>query len=67
MPMSKRLMLRLALLCIPIAAGVILTLYLTNAIGCSAPPTNIASRKTLQKAGFTPCGHILHADLPPLK
>jgi GNAT superfamily N-acetyltransferase len=22
-------------------------------------PTNIASRKTLQKAGFVPCGHIL--------
>ncbi len=23
-------------------------------------PTNVASRKTLQKAGFVPCGHILH-------
>jgi GNAT superfamily N-acetyltransferase len=26
-------------------------------------PTNIASRKTLQKAGFVPCGHILHGSV----
>jgi GNAT superfamily N-acetyltransferase len=26
-------------------------------------PENIASRKTLQKAGFVPCGHILNGDL----
>ncbi|HUF61448.1 MAG TPA: GNAT family N-acetyltransferase [Verrucomicrobiales bacterium] len=28
-------------------------------------PANIASRKTLQKAGFVPCGHILAGSLPP--
>jgi len=27
-------------------------------------PKNIASRKTLQKAGFVPCGHILTGSLP---
>jgi GNAT superfamily N-acetyltransferase len=27
-------------------------------------PTNIASRKTLQKAGFVPCGHILSGQVP---
>jgi len=27
-------------------------------------PNNIASRATLQKAGFVPCGHILTATLP---
>jgi GNAT superfamily N-acetyltransferase len=26
-------------------------------------PTNIASRKTLQKAGFVPCGHILNGSV----
>ena len=26
-------------------------------------PTNIASRKTLQKAGFVPCGHILSGSV----
>jgi GNAT superfamily N-acetyltransferase len=26
---------------------------------------NVASRKTLQKAGFVPCGHILVGSLPP--
>jgi GNAT superfamily N-acetyltransferase len=26
---------------------------------------NIASRKTLQKAGFVPCGHILHGTVSP--
>jgi GNAT superfamily N-acetyltransferase len=28
-------------------------------------PQNIASRKTLQKAGFVPCGHILVGPLSP--
>ncbi|HEV3165329.1 MAG TPA: GNAT family N-acetyltransferase [Isosphaeraceae bacterium] len=28
-------------------------------------PTNIASRKTLQKAGFVPCGHVLVGLLSP--
>jgi len=28
-------------------------------------PANIASRKTLQKAGFVPCGHILTGSIPP--
>jgi GNAT superfamily N-acetyltransferase len=27
-------------------------------------PANIASRKTLQKAGFVPCGHILYGSIP---
>jgi RimJ/RimL family protein N-acetyltransferase len=27
-------------------------------------PDNVASRKTLQKAGFVPCGHILVGSLP---
>jgi GNAT superfamily N-acetyltransferase len=27
-------------------------------------PNNIASRKTLQKAGFIPCGHILYGSIP---
>ncbi len=27
-------------------------------------PANVASRKTLLKAGFVPCGHILHGSLP---
>jgi GNAT superfamily N-acetyltransferase len=27
-------------------------------------PTNVASRKTLQKAGFVPCGHILNGKVP---
>jgi GNAT superfamily N-acetyltransferase len=26
-------------------------------------PTNVASRKMLQKAGFVPCGHILAGKL----
>jgi hypothetical protein len=26
-------------------------------------PDNVASRKTLQKAGFVPCAHILHGTL----
>ena len=28
-------------------------------------PTNLASRKTLQKAGFVPCGHILNGSFVP--
>ena len=28
-------------------------------------PTNLASRKTLQKAGFVPCGHILTGSVLP--
>ena len=28
-------------------------------------PKNIASRKTLQKAGFVPCGHILNGSISP--
>lgn len=28
-------------------------------------PKNIASRKTLQKAGFIPCGHILNGSVSP--
>ena len=28
-------------------------------------PTNLASRRTLQKAGFAPCGHILTATVAP--
>ena len=27
-------------------------------------PQNVASRRTLQKAGFVPCGHILHGSVP---
>jgi GNAT superfamily N-acetyltransferase len=27
-------------------------------------PQNVASRKTLQKAGFVPCGHILFGSIP---
>jgi GNAT superfamily N-acetyltransferase len=35
----------------------------TPAARCN--PDNVPSRKTLQKAGFVPCGHILHGDLSP--
>ena len=28
-------------------------------------PANLASRKTLQKAGFVPCGHVLTGTIPP--
>lgn len=31
--------------------------------GARCNPGNIASRKTLQKAGFVPCGHILHGTV----
>ncbi len=30
-------------------------------------PTNVASRKTLQKAGLVPCGHILSGAVAPLE
>ncbi|MGO8698028.1 MAG: GNAT family N-acetyltransferase [Limisphaerales bacterium] len=32
--------------------------------GARCNPQNIASRKTLQKAGFVPCGHILTGSVP---
>jgi GNAT superfamily N-acetyltransferase len=35
----------------------------TPSARCS--PKNIASRKTLQKAGFVPCGHILFGSISP--
>ena len=28
-------------------------------------PKNIASRRTLQKAGFVPCGHIVYGTVSP--
>jgi GNAT superfamily N-acetyltransferase len=34
----------------------------TPAARCN--PNNVPSRKTLQKAGFVPCGHILNGSLP---
>jgi GNAT superfamily N-acetyltransferase len=34
----------------------------TPAARCNV--TNLPSRKTLQKAGFIPCGNIITADLP---
>jgi GNAT superfamily N-acetyltransferase len=37
----------------------------TPSARCS--PKNIASRKTLQKAGFVPCGHILSGSVSPAK
>ncbi|HIE92090.1 MAG TPA: N-acetyltransferase [Acidobacteria bacterium] len=30
-------------------------------------PRNVASRRTLQKAGFVPCGHILHGSVRQLR
>ena len=33
--------------------------------GARCNTTNLASRKTLQKAGFVPCGHILVGRLAP--
>ena len=36
-----------------------------NVPGARCNPTNIASRKTLQKAGFVPCGHILVGAIAP--
>jgi GNAT superfamily N-acetyltransferase len=35
----------------------------TPAARCNV--TNLPSRRTLQKAGFVPCGHILVGSLPP--
>ena len=32
---------------------------------CRCNTTNAASRKTLQKSGFVPCGHILTAEVAP--
>jgi outer membrane protein assembly factor BamB len=43
--MSQRLILRIALLSLPIAAGVVFALYMTNVIGCSPPKTQISQRK----------------------
>jgi RimJ/RimL family protein N-acetyltransferase len=38
--------------------------YLGGSIPCArCDPDNIASRKTLQKAGFVPCAHILTGSL----
>jgi GNAT superfamily N-acetyltransferase len=34
--------------------------------GARCNPKNIASQRTLQRAGFVPCGHILVGDLPPV-
>jgi GNAT superfamily N-acetyltransferase len=36
-----------------------------NIPGARCNPANIASRKTLQKAGFVPCGHILTGSVSP--
>ena len=33
--------------------------------GARCNPANVASRKTLQKAGFVPCGHILNGSVVP--
>jgi GNAT superfamily N-acetyltransferase len=35
--------------------------------GARCNPKNTASRKTLQKAGFVPCGHILFGSISPEK
>jgi GNAT superfamily N-acetyltransferase len=35
--------------------------------GARCGPMNVASQRTLQRAGFVPCGNILVGDLPPLK
>ena len=34
--------------------------------GARCRPTNVASQRTLQRAGCVPCGHILVGDLPPV-
>jgi GNAT superfamily N-acetyltransferase len=40
--------------------------YELGAVPCArCDPTNIASRRTLQKAGFVPCAHILTGSLAP--
>jgi GNAT superfamily N-acetyltransferase len=33
--------------------------------GARCNPKNVASQRTLQRAGFVPCGHMLVGDLPP--
>src|SRR5688572_14045260 len=43
--MSERTVLRMALLSLPIAAGLVFALYMTNVIGCSPPRTQIAQRQ----------------------
>jgi outer membrane protein assembly factor BamB len=43
--MSKRLVLRISVAALAIVAGAVVTLYLTNVIGCSPPKTSIAQRK----------------------
>jgi outer membrane protein assembly factor BamB len=43
--MSQRLVLRLALLSLPVAAGLVFALYMTNVIGCTPPKTQISQRK----------------------
>ena len=35
--------------------------------GARCGPANIASQRTLQRAGFVPYGHILVGDLPPIE
>lgn len=35
--------------------------------GARCRPTNVASQRTLQRAGFVPCAHILVGDLPPIE
>jgi hypothetical protein len=45
-------------------AGVEANAYELGAIpGARCNPGNIASRKTLQKAGFVPCAHILDGTI----
>jgi GNAT superfamily N-acetyltransferase len=40
--------------------------YELGAIPCArCSPENVASRKTLQKAGFVPCAHILNGSIVP--
>jgi GNAT superfamily N-acetyltransferase len=34
--------------------------------GARCRPTNVPSQRTLQRAGFVPCGHMLVGDLPPV-
>jgi GNAT superfamily N-acetyltransferase len=39
--------------------------YEGGSVPCArCDPTNVASRETLQKAGFVPCGEILYGTLP---
>jgi hypothetical protein len=43
--MSQRLVLRVALLSLPVAAGLVFVLYMTNVIGCTPPKTQISQRE----------------------